>query len=96
MPPTFSQNNMNNNETLRKIILRMVGEEYPDVKDVKIVSYDNEGKYYYTIFLGIKYGDLMNYDDTELKKRTRELFNYVYPHDTLHNVSFFDPDPGYY
>jgi hypothetical protein len=87
---------MNNNEILKRIILKSISEEYPNVKDVKIVSYDNEGKYYYTIFLGIKYDDLTNTDSTELKKRTRELFKYVYPHDTLHNVSFFNPEMSYY
>ena len=42
---------MTNNETLRTIILKMLKDEYPKIKDVKVVSYNDEGKYYYNIFL---------------------------------------------
>jgi hypothetical protein len=87
---------MTNNETLRRIILRMVNDEYPMITDTKVVSYDNEGKYYYTIFLGIKPNVLIDLDTTELKQKVRELFNYIYPHDTLHSVSFYNPEPSYY
>ena len=87
---------MNNNEILKRIILKSISEEYPNVKDVKIVSYDNEGKYYYTIFLGIKPNVLIDLDTTELKQKVRELFNYIYPHDTLQSVSFYNPEPSYY
>jgi hypothetical protein len=86
---------MTNNNTLKKIILRMVKEEYPMITDVKVVSYDNEGKYYYTIFLGIKPEILRDLDTTELKPKIRHLFNYVYPHDTLLATNFFNPEPGY-
>jgi hypothetical protein len=99
MLPTLSQSNMTNNDTLRRIILRMVKEEYPMITDVKIVSYDNEGKYYYTIFLGIK-PDIINDMDieklVELKQKVRKVFNYVYPHDTLLATKFFNPEPSYY
>jgi len=87
---------MTNNEILRKIILRMVNDEYVMITDIKVVSYDDEGKYYYTIFLGIKPDVLIDIDTTKLKHKVRELFNYVYPHDTLQNISFYNPEPSYY
>jgi len=87
---------MTNNEILRKIILRMVNDEYAMITDIKVVSYDDEGKYYYTIFLGIKPDVLIDIDTTKLKHKVRELFNYVYPHDTLQNISFYNPEPSYY
>ena len=68
---TLSQNNMTNNDTLKKIILRMVKEEYPMITDAKVVSYDNEGKYYYNIFLGINpdiVNDMDNNKTTKIKK----------------------------
>lgn len=86
---------MTNNETLRTIILRMVSEEYPMITDVKVVSYDNEGKYYYNIFLGMKFEEFNDMDTTELKQKVRKVFNFVYPHDTLQSTSFFNPEPGY-
>jgi len=86
---------MTNNETLKRIILRMLNEEYPMITDVKVVSYDNEGKYYYTIFLGMKFKDFNDLDTTELKQKVRRVFNYVYPHDTLQATNFFNPEPGY-
>jgi hypothetical protein len=90
---------MNNNDTLKRIILRMVKEEYPMITDVKVVSYDNEGKYYYTIFLGIKPDILRDLDwpfTMELKPKIRQLFNFVYPHDTLLATNFYNPEPSYY
>jgi hypothetical protein len=86
---------MTNNETLKRIILRMLNEEYPMITDVMVVSYDNEGKYYYNIFLGIN-PDIVNVmDTTELKQKVRKVFNLVYPHDTLQATNFFNPEPGY-
>ena len=87
---------MTNNETLKRIVLRMLNEEYPELKDVKIVSYDDEGKYYYTIFLGIKPEDSEKLDVIKIRRSVRELFDYVYPHDTLNNINFFNPEPSYY
>jgi hypothetical protein len=86
---------MTNNEILGRIVLKMLKEEYPTIKDVKVVSYSDNGKYYYTIFLGINYDDLMDLDDVELKLKVRDLFKLVYPHDTLHNTSFYNPEPNY-
>lgn len=86
---------MTNNETLKRIILRMLNEEYPMITDVKVVSYDNEGKYYYTIFLGMKFEEFNDMDTTELKQKVRKVFNLVYPHDTLQATNFFNPEPGY-
>ena len=73
----------------------MLKEEYPTIKDIRVVSYSDEGKYYYTIFLGIKYSDRMDLDDVELKSKVRQLFNYIYPYDTLRHVSFYNPEPNY-
>jgi hypothetical protein len=87
---------MTNNETLKRIILRMIDGEYPMINDIKVVSYDNEGKYYYTIFLGIKPDVLIDLDTTEIKQKVKELFKYVYPHDTLQSISFYNPEPSYY
>ena len=86
---------MTNNETLKRVILRTLNEEYPMITDVMVVSYNNEGKYYYTIFLGIKPDILIDMNTTELKQTVRTVFNYVYPHDTLQSTSFFNPEPGY-
>jgi hypothetical protein len=86
---------MTNNEILERIVLKMLKEEYPAIKDIKVLSYSDNGKYYYTIFLGIKYDDRMNLDDVELKLKVRNLFKLVYPHDTLHNTGFYNPEPNY-
>ena len=87
---------MTNNETLRTIILKMLKDEYPKIKDVKVVSYNDEGKYYYNIFLGFNNEDHEKLDDCDIKRNTRKVFNIVYPHDTLQSTSFFNPNPSYY
>jgi hypothetical protein len=86
---------MTNNETLKRIVLRTLNEEYPMITDVMVVSYNNEGKYYYTIFLGIKPDIRIDMNTTELKQTVRTVFNYIYPHDTLNATNFFNPEPGY-
>ena len=88
---------MTNNDTLKRIILRMVKEEYPMITDIKVVSYDNEGKYYYTILLGINPDIVQNMDfsGNNVKVKTRELFSYIYPHDNLQGINFFNPNPNY-
>lgn len=72
-------------------------KEFPYVEDIKVVSYENEGKYYYTIFLGINPDIVqsMDFSGNDLKIRTRELFHYIYPHDNLQGINFFNPNPNY-
>jgi hypothetical protein len=82
---------MNNHQIIKRIILRMITEEYPMVEDVQVTSYNDSGKYYYTIFLGIKYKDLLMINESDIKGKVKEIFKYVYPHDTLLQVHFYNP-----
>lgn len=69
----------------------MIVEEYPTLKDVQVISYNDSGKYYYNIFLGIKYEDLLMINELDIKGKVKEIFKYIYPHDTLQGVYFYDP-----
>jgi hypothetical protein len=88
---------MDRNNILGSVLIKLLRKDFPDVEDIKVVSYENEGKYYYTIFLGIKpeIVQSMDFSGSDLKVKTRELFNYIYPHDNLQGVNFFNPDPNY-
>lgn len=68
----------------------MITEEYPMVGDVQVVSYNDSGKYYYNIFLGIKYEDLLRIDESDIRDKVKEIFKYIYPHDTLQTVRFYN------
>jgi hypothetical protein len=83
---------MNNNETLRHIIFKLLKEKYPKLMDVQVDSYSDNGKYYYTIFLGFKYNDVIWNDDIKIKQEVKNLFKNIYPHDNLQQVSYFDPN----
>ena len=89
---------MDRNNILGSVLIKLLKKDFPDVEDIKVVSYENEGKYYYTVFLGVNPDIIqsMDFSGNDIKIRTRELFNYIYPHDNLQNVSFFNPKPNYY
>lgn len=69
----------------------MITEEYPMVEDVQVISYSDSGKYYYNIFLGIKYEGLLRIDESDIRDKVKEIFKYLYPHDTLQKVHFYNP-----
>jgi hypothetical protein len=85
---------MNRNNMLSSVLNRLLRQDFPDIEDIKVVSYENEGKYYYTIFLGINPDIVrsMDFGGNNLKVKTRELFNYIYPHDNLLGINFFNPN----
>lgn len=89
---------MDRNNILGSVLIKLLKKDFPDVEDIKVVSYENEGKYYYTVFLGVNPDIIqsMDFSGNDIKIRTRELFNYIYSHDNLQNVSFFNPKPNYY
>jgi hypothetical protein len=88
---------MDRNNILGSVLIKLLRKDFPDVEDIKVVSYENEGKYYYTIFLGINPDIVQNMDfsGNNVKVKTRELFSYIYPHDNLQGINFFNPNPNY-
>ena len=78
-------------------LIKVWWKDCPDDEDIKVLSYGNEGKYYYTIFLGINPDIVhsMDFNGNDLKIKTRELFSYIYPHDNLQGINFFNPNPNY-
>jgi hypothetical protein len=80
-------------EALKKILITMLKDEYPQIKGIIISSTDMGFVISYRIGIGLMYDDLPANDDDRLKKRVKELSKYVLDKNgTITNVYYYDPN----
>jgi len=85
---------------LKKLLLEMLKDEYPQIKDIVVYSSDFMGvRTTYSVGLGIKYNDLLKMDEDvqdSLKKKIKHLSKYVLgKNEYLQNIFFYDPNDSY-
>lgn len=80
-------------QALKKILLTMLKDEYPEIKGIVISSTDMGHVILYRVGIGLKYDDLPANDDDRLKNRVKELSKYVLDKNGLiDNVYYYDPN----
>lgn len=87
----INMSNLDNHKIIKRFILKMLEVEYPMVEDIKVISYNNSGKYFYNIFLGIKYQNSLKLDKSDIRDKVYGIFSKLFPYDTIEKVSFYDP-----
>lgn len=82
-----------NENALKKLLLTMLKDEYPEIKGIVISSTDMGHVILYRVGIGLKYDDLPANDDDRLKNRVKELSKYVLDKSGLiDNVYYYDPN----
>jgi hypothetical protein len=82
-----------NENALKKLLLTMLKDEYPEIKGIVISSTDMGHVILYRVGVGLKYDDLPANDDDRLKNRVKELSKYVLDKSGLiDNVYYYDPN----
>lgn len=85
-------------QSLKKLLLTMLKDEYPQIKDVVVNSSNLMGGLgtSYNVGVGINYGDLMKMSDEDeklLKSKIRNLSKYVLgKNESLESSFFYDPN----
>ena len=84
-------------EALRKLLLTMLKDEYPQIKDIIISSTDLMGTgTTYRVGLGIKYNDLYELGDERLdilKDEVKHLSKYLLgKNESFEQTFFYDPN----
>jgi hypothetical protein len=81
--------------SLKKLLLTMLKDEYPQIKDIVIEKSDLGDFILYRVGIGMKYKDLLNLnksDEEILKNKIKNLSKYVLGKNELLDGSFFyDP-----
>ena len=82
-----------NENALKKLLLTMLKDEYPEIKGIVISSTDMGHVILYRVGIGLKYDDLPANDDDRLKNRVKELSKYVLDKSGLiDSVYYYDPN----
>ena len=82
-----------NENALKKLLLTMLKDEYPEIKGIVISSTDMGHVILYRVGVGLKYDDLPANDDDRLKNRVKELSKYVLDKSGLiDSVYYYDPN----
>ena len=80
---------------LKKLLLTMLKDEYPQIKDIVIESSDLGDFNVYRVGVGMKYEDLLKFnksDENILKVRIKDLSKYVLgKNEYLESSFFYDP-----
>jgi hypothetical protein len=80
-------------KALKKLLLTMLKDEYPEIKGIVISSTDMGHVILYRVGIGLKYDDLPANDDDRLKNRVKQLSKYVLDKSGLiDNVYYYDPN----
>jgi len=80
-------------KALKKLLLTMLKDEYPEIKGIVISSTDMGHVILYRVGIGLKYDDLPANDDDRLKNRVKQLSKYVLDKSSLiDNVYYYDPN----
>jgi hypothetical protein len=82
-------------KSLKKLLLTMLKDEYPQIKDIVIETSDLGTLILYRVGIGIKYKDLLNLnksDEEILKNKIKNLSKYVLgKNEHLESSFFYDP-----
>jgi hypothetical protein len=85
-------------KSLKKLLLTMLKDEYPQIKDIIVNSSELMGDLgtSYNVGLGINYRDLMKMNDNDerlLKTKVRNLSKYLLgKKESLESAFFYDPN----
>ncbi len=79
--------------SLKKILLSILKDEYPKIKDIRISSTDMGHVILYRVGIGLEYGDLPEFkEDIQLKSRVKELSKYILDNTGMIEQTFYyDP-----
>ena len=79
--------------SLKKFLLSMLKEEYPEIKDIHISTTDMGYVILYRVGIGLKYDDLPETrEENQLKSRVKELSKYVLDNrGMIEQTFFYDP-----
>jgi hypothetical protein len=82
-------------KSLKKLLLTMLKDEYPQIKDIVIEKSDLGGLIVYRVGIGLTYNDLLKItkDNEEiLKSKIKSLSRYLLDkNEFLESVFFYDP-----
>jgi len=83
-------------KSLKKLLLTMLKDEYPQIKDIVIETSDLGVSIAYRVGIGINYGDLLKMNDEDerlLKDEVKNLSKYVLgKKEYLESSFFYDPN----
>jgi hypothetical protein len=83
-------------QALKKLLLTMLKDEYPQIKDIVIETSDLGGSIVYRVGIGINYKDLLKMNDEDerlLKDEVKNLSKYVLgKKEYLESSFFYDPN----
>lgn len=88
-------------KALKKLLLEMLKEEYPQIQDIVVYSNELMGNLgtNYNVGLGIKYDDLLELGNERidiLKDKVKHLSKYVLgKKESLESTFFYDPQDSY-
>jgi hypothetical protein len=81
--------------SLKKLLLTMLKDEYPQIKDIVVEPSDLGDFIVYRVGIGMKHNDLLNLNKTDeniLKDKIKNLSKYVLgKNEWLENTFFYDP-----
>jgi hypothetical protein len=82
-------------EALKKLLLTMLKDEYPKIKDIHISSTDMGYVILYRVGIGLEYGNLpeTKEEENKLKSRVKELSKYILDNrGMIEQIFFYDPN----
>jgi hypothetical protein len=86
-------------KSLKKLLLTMLKDEYPQIKDIVIETSDLGDLIVYRVGIGMKYNDLLELDKSDeniLKVKIKDLSKYVLgKNEFLETPFFYDPQDSY-
>jgi hypothetical protein len=79
--------------SLKKFLLSILKDEYPKIKDIRILSTDMGHVILYRVGIGLEYDDLPELkEDIQLKSRVKELSKYILDNTGMIEQTFYyDP-----
>lgn len=85
---------------IQNVLEKTIKERYPQIDTIQVSKADSDPNWHfnwYSIYLGIKYDNLLKMDDAEqdkLKKDVKRFFHFIIPDTSQNNVQvvFYDPN----
>lgn len=85
---------------IQNVLEKTIKERYPQIDTIQVSKADRDPNWHfnwYSIYLGIKYDNLLKMDDAEqdkLKKDVKRFFHFIIPDTSQNNVQviFYDPN----
>lgn len=81
-------------QALKKLLLTMLKDEYPEIKDIHISSTDMGYVILYRVGIGLEYGKLpeTKEEENQLRTRVKELSKYILDNrGMIEQIFFYDP-----